>query len=251
MEFVEIENASVQIGSEKETIKRQINFWKNKLIKEEYSQKKLMDWFLKEYPPFIQKIESFKISKYPVTNSLFEQFCKESSLPLPESISLNEGSDHPVWGVDQNMVLLFLQWFSQRNNSQYRLPTEFEWEYAAAGPNKNQYPFGNQFDSKKCNTKESKLLKTTPVDYYSDGVSHFGLYDMAGNVEELTISTYKPYPNGQIIKDDLYHKLGMNYKILKGGSCLLGGDLARCSRRHGPYPDPLFKMIGFRIIKTT
>jgi formylglycine-generating enzyme required for sulfatase activity len=73
---------------------------------------------------------------------------------------------------------------------------------------------------------------------------------LAGNVEEWTGDTYRPYPGGKFVVDDIYLHLGPRYRVLRGGSFALGGDLARCARRHGPHPAPVFRYRGFRIVVT-
>jgi formylglycine-generating enzyme required for sulfatase activity len=79
-----------------------------------------------------------------------------------------------------------------------RLPTADEWEVAARGPDKREYPWGNIFlekeDKYPCNSLEywqvHKNLApgTTPVDEkdFDNGVSAFGVYGMGGNVWEWT-----------------------------------------------------------------
>jgi formylglycine-generating enzyme required for sulfatase activity len=68
-----------------------------------------------------------------------------------------------------------------------RLPTDDEWELAARGVDGRQYPWGNQFDSRRANVPglpkrigdPSPTLK--PVDSYPNERSPFGLLDTVGN----------------------------------------------------------------------
>jgi formylglycine-generating enzyme required for sulfatase activity len=47
------------------------------------------------------------------------------------------------------------------------------------------YPWGTSFDTAKCNSRESGIGETTPVNAYEAGQSGAGCYDMAGNVWEF------------------------------------------------------------------
>jgi len=137
----------------------------------------------------------------------------------------------------------------KREGKQVRigLPTEFQWEYAARGFSEQEYPYGPTFAAAKANSKQSGLGWTTSVQHYAVHPSAMGVCDMAGNVEEWTRSVFRPFPGGCLIEDDLSSLL-VDYHVLRGGSFCLGSDLTRCSRRHGPHPDPIFRFISSRIV---
>lgn len=69
-----------------------------------------------------------------------------------------------------------------------RLPTEQEWQYAAQGNDFRRYPWGNTFDSSRCNTR---LNHPTPVNAFPSGASPFGVEDLIGNVWQLTADQYE------------------------------------------------------------
>lgn len=88
--------------------------------------------------------------------------------------------DHPIAGVTWFDAVAYATWFGKR------LPTNLEWEKAARGTDGLLYPWGNDFDKRKCNSKESFLTGNTSVYKYENGRSPYGCYDMAGNVFEWT-----------------------------------------------------------------
>ena len=155
--------------------------------------------------------------------------------------------DHPVWGVTIEDVKLFINYLSNETGIPVRLPSEAEWEYAARGPSRLEYPYGNVFSPSSANTIESGIRTTTPVYRYECSPSPFGLVDMAGNVEEWVSDCYSPYPGGFLVKDNLVEALGNSYHVLRGGFFLGGGDLSRCARRHGPFPSEEYQYTGFRL----
>ncbi|MCB9768667.1 MAG: SUMF1/EgtB/PvdO family nonheme iron enzyme [Candidatus Omnitrophica bacterium] len=97
--------------------------------------------------------------------------------------------DHPVFG---------LSWFEAEAYCNFvggRLPMEAEWEVAATwNPDKGlptQYPWGNfnifPYDSVLNNSGDDPKypgFQSSPVGMYPEGKSHFGCYDMSGNVFE-------------------------------------------------------------------
>lgn len=248
--WISIPSGTVFVGSTLEEINAANLYWRDHLLNEEYKEK-FHDWLMKEYPSHPVHLHCFRISETVVTNELYSQFCEDTGYVEPESLynyQLGGGLDHPVWGVSINDALNFTHWLSKKMQVRITLPSEAQWEYAARGSTKRQYPWGNYFSAVKCNTIESNVNRTTPVTKYKNGKSFFGLFDMGGNVEEWVLTKYRPYLKGKIIRDDLIEKLGKGYFILKGGSFARGGDLSRISRRHGRHPDPTFRFTGFRLV---
>lgn len=145
--------------------------------------------------------EDYYIDKYLVTNGDYALFMKaggynnenfwsedgwkwrvENNITEPKhwhDTKYNH-TDHPVVGVSHYEAEAYAKWAGKE------LPTEKQWERAARGTDGREYPWGDKFDSEKCNIYESGKGATTPVYKYDNGVSPEGCYDMAGNVWEWT-----------------------------------------------------------------
>jgi formylglycine-generating enzyme required for sulfatase activity len=186
-----------------------------------------------------------------VTNREYRDFLLDSGHEgLPTSWPLGrypaERGNHPVHTVTADAAAAYAQWLSRKTGRGFRLPDEAEWEHAAGGPDGLEFPWGETFDTERANTVESGLMTTVPVGIYPQGRSPFGLDDMAGNVEEYVAGHYAPYPGGTAISDDLALVWPKGYAVARGGGFSRFRDLARCRRRHGLYPRPLYA-IGFRL----
>ncbi|WP_234388144.1 MULTISPECIES: formylglycine-generating enzyme family protein [Streptomyces] len=210
-------------------------------------------WIAKECPRYEVRIPAFRIARYPVTNVEYRAFLTENPQISPPS-SWQFGvypaalANHPVWTVSPEDADTYARWLARRTGRRLRLPTEAEWEYAAAGPEGREYPWGDTWDSGLANTVEAGPLTTTPVGVYPAGRSPFGADDMAGNVEEYVADDYRPHPGGEPVLDDLA-RAEAGYRVARGGSFTRYGDLARCRRRHGWYQRSFYAM-GFRLAET-
>jgi formylglycine-generating enzyme required for sulfatase activity len=134
------------------------------------------------------RLSDYAIDLTPVTNAEYEKFLKASDYkPRQDKNFLKHWvdgkppagkEDHPVVYVDLNDARAYAEWAGKR------LPTDAEWQYAAAGPEGQQFPWGNKMEADRCNTgKESTSVRAFPK-----GRSPFGCYDMSGNTWEWTES---------------------------------------------------------------
>jgi formylglycine-generating enzyme required for sulfatase activity len=125
-----------------------------------------------------------------------------------------------------------------------RLPSEAEWEFAASGGDGRRFPWGNapprqslprraNFGSEACCAPNPSdgYYRLAPIGQYPDGVSPFGLHDMAGNVWEWTSDAYPGRPDAVSIR---------------GGGWGNNPYCLRVSYRHWNPPDIGLDMVGFR-----
>lgn len=207
------------------------------------------EWIEKESPTFNIHIKAFKLSKYLVTNKEYYDFLVDtdySEIPTSWEFGIYPifKSNHPVYTITEKASDAYVKWLKKKTGRKFRLPTEYEWEYAASGDLHFEYPWGKEFKTNMCNTVETGIYSSTPVGMFSKGDSSFGVSDMAGNVEEYVSDNYHIYPGGVEVVDDLG---GVeSYRVARGGSFTRYCDLARTTRRHGKYGKDIYVM-GFRL----
>ncbi|MDP1768523.1 MAG: SUMF1/EgtB/PvdO family nonheme iron enzyme [Nitrospirota bacterium] len=143
--------------------------------------------FQDEGPAHMVFLDSYLMDTYEVSNKDYGEFVKTKGHPAPaywDDPRLNKPGQ-PVVGVNWDDAKSFCAYRGKR------LPTEAEWEKAARGPKASLYPWGNDFDPAKVNYGKNHDA-TMPVDSYPEGVSYYGVYNLAGNVFEWVSDWYDP-----------------------------------------------------------
>jgi formylglycine-generating enzyme required for sulfatase activity len=181
--------------------------------------------------------------------------------------------------IDQlNPAYDFTTWtrFSPVRNG-YRLPTEAEWERAAAWDGTQHWRFGNSSDTLATNqanywdnSNDSNPLglsdypQTSPVAWYDgvnvsphtnvpteNSVSPVGCYDMSGNVWEWCEDWFsETYYSESPLSNPTGPATG-TYKAQRGGSWATSSDMARTAGRLGnSLPEATSYGYGIRIART-
>ena len=204
-----------------------------------------------ERPPHQVFIEAFEIDILEVTNEEFEGFVTERGYETeaekagePQTWrSYAEGKPkRPVVKVTWNDAQAYCQWAGKR------LPTEAEWEKAARGEEGYIYPWGNDWDPTKANTKEGGYRDTTIVGSFPDGASPYGVMDMAGNVAEWTTSWFKAYP-GYPGGDNEAQYFGEKYRVIRGGGWFSEAEQVRTTERSCSSEELRNDDVGFRCVR--
>jgi len=199
-------------------------------------------------------LSEYWIGKYPTTNAQYAAFVKATGRRPPEHWAGSrppEGKEnHPVVNVSWWDALTYCRWLAEITGKPYRLPTEAQWEKAARGTKGRVYPWGNEWDRRKCNTKEGDKGDTTPVGTYSPaGDSPYGCADMAGNVLEWVADWYsEDYYTRSSVSQDPYGPASGAVKGLRSGSWSTNRWGVRCASRYNGNRTATSLEAGFRCV---
>ncbi|HEX4946839.1 MAG TPA: SUMF1/EgtB/PvdO family nonheme iron enzyme [Blastocatellia bacterium] len=157
----------------------------------------------------------------------------------------------PVVGVTWFEARAYCHWLTSNTGRIFRLPTEAEFEAAARGNQGRIFPYGNQFDVRKCNTFESHIRRTTPVGIFANATPE-GAFDLSGNAYTWTSSIYDqsrfPYPYRSDDGREDIHQTDVR-RVLRGGSWDFNSGFARAASRSYYHPSARNYVYGFRVVR--
>jgi len=156
---------------------------------------------LQEQPAHPMKVDSFLMGQTEVTNAAYAEFVRETNHAAPIHWNGTKApisqENWPVVNVNFEDVSAFIKWRSQRDQKNYRLPTEAEWEYAARnGQQDDLYPWGKEW---KDNMAVLDEQLAGPVNSHPQGNNKWGVSDLIGNVWEWTSSKVSAYPGNKTV----------------------------------------------------
>jgi iron(II)-dependent oxidoreductase len=154
--------------------------------------------------------------------------------------------DLPVMHVNWYEAEAYCKW------GRRRLPTETEWEMAAAGEphikeKKRNFPWGDEPPTPERTNLNGRALGLVEAGALPDGDSAFGCRQMIGNVWEWTARDFQPYPGFAV---DPYKEYSLpwfgTHKVLRGGCWITRARLIRNTWRNFYTPDRRDVWAGFR-----
>ncbi|MBL8050291.1 MAG: SUMF1/EgtB/PvdO family nonheme iron enzyme [Anaerolineales bacterium] len=192
-----------------------------------------------ELPAHEVKLNAFWIDQLEVTNGMYNLCvqngdCRPPVLPRSnrreEYFGNIEFQDYPVVNVTWYDANAYCTW------AERRLPTEAEWEYAARGEDKRNYPWGDEPPNEYTANFINLIGDTSRVGSYPEGASPFDVLDMAGNISEWVADRYRL---DYYAKSPLENPLGPsidevfnNMFVIRGGSFQDEGFDLRVSNRN-------------------
>lgn len=218
-----------------------------------------------EAPVHYQQIaEPFAIGVHPVTAEEFRRFERDTGWHWRPDLITSTG-DHPVINIRHAEAEAYCEWLSGQTGQHYRLPVEAEWEYACRAGTSTPFAFGESVSCRDVHFKAAfpyeeardnrrwylpkcaPIAKTVPVASYRPNA--WGLYDMHGNVWEMTASNWS----------NSYAKLPRRHPslparrnkwiVVRGGSWFDAAVLARSAARRPRLRDELDVNLGFRVLR--
>jgi iron(II)-dependent oxidoreductase len=231
-----------------------------------------------------REVEPFRIARAAVSNTEFAAFVDAGGYTNRAfwddagwDWRVREGLEHPLYwrrgddgwelrrfdawhALPAHAALIHVSWFEAQAYCRWagrRLPTELEWEVAAAGqpaPDgkglaeaKRRFPWGGTAPTPELANLDGYALGVIDVGALPASDSAFGCRQMIGNVWEWTATVFGPYPG---FTSDMYadysQPLFGKTKVLRGGAWTTRGRMIRNTWRSYYGPDRNDVFAGFR-----
>ena len=208
-----------------------------------------------EEPLHLVELPLYQIDLFEVSagefSACFDDFgCAPAGTVEGCNVGKPDKADHPANCLDWSKAVAYCEWAGKR------LCTEAEWEKGARGNDVRRYPWGAADPT--CNEVVGDLDglgagcgagTTDEVGTRPDGVSPYGLFDMAGNVWEWV---HDRFAADYYFDSPLYDPQGPEaggYRVRRGGSYLDSTQEHRASNREPFSPATGRPEMGFRCCK--
>ena len=196
-----------------------------------------------EYKRFMSLYSSFKAFEQQGLRTVTDEnkidaITAPTMLYEPEfTFEYGEDKDQPAVTITQYSAKQYSKWLSAITESQFRLPTEAEWEYACRAGSKTPYFYGDDpaklsdyawFAGNASDIGTQKVGQKKP--------NSWGLFDMHGNAAEWVLDTLEPYSATDGVVDgtnDWVTSKELDPRIVRGGSWEFPAEQCRSASRLG------------------
>jgi iron(II)-dependent oxidoreductase len=229
-----------------------------------------------ERPRHELQLPTFEIDRLPVTNGDYARFVDEGGYRHRQWWSdegwawrESDGAERPLYWtadgearsfdritpLDPQLPVMHVSWYEADAYARWcgkRLPTEAEWEKAAAwdeaAGEHRRYPWGEDLPTDRLANLDQTAFGPARAGAYPAGASPYGVLGMLGDAWEWTASDFRGYPGFRAFPYPEYSEIffGTTYKVLRGASWATRPSVARTSFRNWDYPQRRQIFSGFR-----
>jgi formylglycine-generating enzyme required for sulfatase activity len=204
-----------------------------------------------EDPQHRVQVPAFSIGKYDVTFDEWDACVAAAGCSKHPSDEGWGRGRRPVINVNWDDAQQYVRWLSTKTGRQYRLPSEAEWEYAARAGTTTAYYWGDAIGHghaicKDCDSQWDNT-QTAPVGSFAP--NPWGLYDMAGNVWQLTQDCYHHGYRKAPTDGSAWAAADCAERVERGGSSLALSRIVRSAYRNKHTLETRYTLTGFRLAR--
>nr|MDA3963105.1 SUMF1/EgtB/PvdO family nonheme iron enzyme [Planctomycetota bacterium] len=191
----------------------------------------------------------YYLARYELTNAQWAAM-------RGEALPAGAVADEPLRGVSWVEVHRLCKTFTESERkagrllegAEYRLPYEYEWEYACRSGSETRFSHGASIEELSWYAVYEHLPGPLPVG--SLRPNRWGFYDMTGNVWEWTKDRAVEYPGGTVEDGAIPHRGRGVFNIGRGGGYNFGWIACRPAMRQFFDFSVGYPWVGFRLVRT-
>ena len=194
-------------------------------------------------------IAQFTIAEHELTFAQW-QLCHQAGACINPSDNGWGKGERPIIHISWDDVQVYLQWLNNETGRAFRLPSEAEWEYAARAGSKTQYAWGDDIECSQArfSYKSEKCVNTNATDAVKSYMANtWGLFDVHGNVWEMTADCWNDSYAGAPKEGIAWKKGDCKRKVMRGGSWKDPGEDITVANRNWLANDFRSHNIGLRL----